>query len=761
MNQSEATKLAERWATQGWHAFPVAVAWDEGKRSTNKRPLTRSGFHDATTDPARVRSLFAGGSIRAGEEWGVGLCPGMSGRMVLDVDVKGGQRGDEELADLEEQHDKLPPGPVIITASGGQHIILEKGDRPVDNTDLASGVEVRSDSGFIVAPGTTTPWGSWQVDEATRGTPIPPAPAWLFEVLAANGAKTGGGSTGGHWRPLDEAELVDADRTALAELRRLGGHGEYLKDGCVQVTRPGKAAGSSASVGYIGPGVVKVFTPNWPPLQQGAVYEVDDLCRIADLIEAGDDEGAQRAADPVASLLNDPANAPSSSDVPPFAIYNPAMAFPLERVWPPALVAFVRQLGVATSTDPAMVATLALPVLAAAIGNSRAVAMTSTWEERGNLWTVVVAPPSVGKSPVGRAVRAPLLALQHDHDLIYASEHEQWEVTGNGTAPAARHLVVSNTTVEALSEAMRNHSRGTVLFRDELSGWLRSMSQYKGGAGDDRQIFLELWGREDVRITRKGKPPITQHDPHLSITGTTQPGVLTSLLGTVDGFGQRFLVCVPPVLHGNERAPDVTAAAIADYDRLVRGLYRLEGDEYGRPLLLEWAPGARDAMVDFRQQFRDEQASDALSPVLQEVWGKARAYLGRLTVILAATWGVAEGIPEIVTPEIIESAARVVAYYLNQSVAVYGEGIDEPPPERNKLLGPSARADLIHALRRSHPRTLREIHHNLRSWRHVAPRAAVEEVLSMSKAGELVVTRRSLSNGHDSFTIDLPPKGAR
>lgn len=286
------------------------------------------------------------------------------------------------------------------------------------------------------------------------------------------------------------------------------------------------------------------------------------------------------------------------------------------------------------------------------------------------------------------------------------------------------------------------------------------MTQYKGGAGDDRQIFLELWGREPVRVIRKGKPPIVQSDPYLCITGTTQPGVLSSLLGTVDGFGQRFLVCVPPLLPGNERAPDVTASVLADYDRLVSGLYALDGDEGGQPQLLAWTPDAREAMLAYRQEFRDEQSSDALSPVLQECWGKARAYLGRLAVILAATWHVDAGVQAVVTPEIVAGAARVVAYFLNQSVAVFGEGIDVPTPERDRVLGPKEREDLLHALHRKHPRTVCSIGKDIRSWRHAHPRQRLETALSMGKTGEVLVTKKVLPNGVESYVVDLPPAGS-
>ncbi len=570
MNQSNTTELGTRWATQGWHAFPVAVSWDEQKQSTNKRPLTKNGFHDATDDPARVRSLFAGASIRQGEAWGVGLCPGRSGRMVLDIDIKGGQRGDEELAALEEQHGKLPPGPVIVTASGGTHIILDKGDRAVDNTDLAAGIEVRADSGFIVAPGTTTPWGSWQIDEATRGTPIPPAPPWIFDCLATNGAKPGGGTTG-HWQPVDEGTLNPADRAALAALRRLGGHGEYLQSGSVQVTRPGKTAGGSASVGYIGPGAVKIWSANWPPLHQSAVYGADNLCRIADLMEAGDEEGAKRAADPIASVMGDPAAAVDTA--PPFAVYDPEMLFPLE-VFPPAFADYVGQAAVSTSVDEMQMAVLSLLALGAAIGNSRALQLRRKWIERSNLWVVVVAKPGMRKSSAGSQAIAPLKGIQSELDAISTSEVEQWKIMGakGSPEPTHRQMMVDDITVEALGREMRNHPRCTLQYTDELSGWLASMGQYKAGPSGDRQKYMSAWSRESFRSSRIGRSTIIVPHPHLSIGGTAQPDVIKPILYLKDGFGHRFLACAPKQIPTDVYSSDISPEVDAAYDALVRGL---------------------------------------------------------------------------------------------------------------------------------------------------------------------------------------------
>lgn len=86
---------------------------------------------------------------------------------------------------------------------------------------------------------------------------------------------------GGHWRKIERDRLGAGDRAALEALEALGGHSPYHQvdahgDEVLYVTRPGKTAGSSASVGHIGPGVVKVFSESWRGLPQG-VYDADQL----------------------------------------------------------------------------------------------------------------------------------------------------------------------------------------------------------------------------------------------------------------------------------------------------------------------------------------------------------------------------------------------------------------------------------------------------------------------------------------------------
>ena len=47
-------------------------------------------------------------------------------------------------------------------------------------------------------------------------------------------------------------------------------------------------------------------------------------------------------------------------------------------------------------------------------------------------------------------------------------------------------------------------SPGISVIRDELSGWIASMDQYKGGKGAERQAYLSLWSSTALKIDRKG-----------------------------------------------------------------------------------------------------------------------------------------------------------------------------------------------------------------------------------------------------------------
>jgi hypothetical protein len=111
------------------------------------------GLYDATKDAKRISGWWdlnpgANVAIRTGAPSGV---------VVLDVDPAKG--GAESLAKLRQEFPDLPAKPTVITGNGGEHYYFAHPGHPVPNSagQLAPGLDVRGDGGYVVIPPSTHP----------------------------------------------------------------------------------------------------------------------------------------------------------------------------------------------------------------------------------------------------------------------------------------------------------------------------------------------------------------------------------------------------------------------------------------------------------------------------------------------------------------------------------------------------------------------------------------------------------------------------
>lgn len=281
---------------RGLAAFPIAIIWDDAKGKTNKRPLTDHGFTDAVQDKDELLGLIRSGvgRMRPGEVLACAVRPGSGGFVVFDGDVDNGKHGAEFLHDVL----KLPPWTYSPrTASGGVHQWYRKrSDVVVGNvaTWEKQGVDVRSDKGYLVSPGTITPWGSW-TDPAEPGWGTfaqVPEKIWT-EMVGATGSGSSSSPTGSatwkrydptthdevlHPATLDILEWLTSDERGENKVKVESITFRTRADGdpYLELTRPGKGSGISATLGYVSPGALKVFSSNWPEVGSG-VYDIWQL----------------------------------------------------------------------------------------------------------------------------------------------------------------------------------------------------------------------------------------------------------------------------------------------------------------------------------------------------------------------------------------------------------------------------------------------------------------------------------------------------
>lgn len=204
-------------AAKGFKVFPIAP-------NAKFPPLVTGWKEKATSDPETVRLLWL-----ATPEANIGIHA--DGLCIIDVDTKKG--GDESLELLRMVED-LPPTLMARTPSGGSHLYyrLADGHPGVPNSVelLGRGLDVRSAGGYVIAPGSSTPGGSY--DWIGPDTALARTPEWLTARLGTIVPKLGTTADVAD-APQDVVDrAADWLRTAERSVRGAGGDQAAYRVAC-------------------------------------------------------------------------------------------------------------------------------------------------------------------------------------------------------------------------------------------------------------------------------------------------------------------------------------------------------------------------------------------------------------------------------------------------------------------------------------------------------------------------------------------------
>lgn len=116
-----------------------------------KRPKTRNGCKDATTDAAQVKAWW--------QQWpgaNIGIATGSrsGGIFVIDLDIDEdkGVDGYHTLEDWQRENGSFPETWMVITGRGGYHIYFKSDFEVRNRAGIIDGVDVRGEGGYVVAP---------------------------------------------------------------------------------------------------------------------------------------------------------------------------------------------------------------------------------------------------------------------------------------------------------------------------------------------------------------------------------------------------------------------------------------------------------------------------------------------------------------------------------------------------------------------------------------------------------------------------------
>lgn len=411
--------------------------------------------------------------------------------------------------------------------------------------------------------------------------------------------------------------------------------------------------------------------PDFPDDQPGSDFNDMAAMYSLEAVRALVSDGELPSGEP-AAIVSDGA-APEPVDL--WARYQEP---PLPRgLLPDIIERFAFTQGEIMGADPAGLAMAALTVCAAAIPDRIGLQVKRndpTWVENARLWTALVGPPSRKKTPIFKAATAPLrkidntlmrayLSAKNDYDALSAADKKEAE------RPRQKRLMISDTTIEAAQEVLRDSPDGVLSEQDELSGWFGTMDKYAPGKGAqaDRAFWLKAFNGGTYNLNRIGRGASQIPNLSVSLLGGIQPEPVRKLATETmdDGLIQRLIpVILRPAAVGRDVPSD---NVINEYDRLVGELYLLRPPQRGaiqssHDSPLAFSSGAKVIRERLEQEHLDlVESLETVSPKLAAHFGKYDGIFARLCL----TWHCIERHEGMIPPaEISQDTAQRVANFM-------------------------------------------------------------------------------------------------
>lgn len=460
---------------------------------------------------------------------------------------------------------------------------------------------------------------------------------------------------------------------------------------------------------------------------------------------------------------------------------------------PPALRAWLCDIAERLQVPLDYPAAAVVVLMASLIGNQLRIRpkRRDDWTVTPNLWGAIVGRPGTMKTPAISEVFKPLYRLVKQAEEEFNERHNDFKfelekleirkiaqreemkkaakkrLSLDGFAacsedieePAERRYIVNDSTVEKQGEILNQNPNGILVFRDELTGWLRSLDDER--RANDRAFHLESWNGGPYIFDRIGRGTLKIASTTTSIFGGIQPGPLAAYLrsalafGGDDGLFQRFQVMVypdaPREWRNIDRWPDTEAknTAFATFERIANLiLENAETDDAGSHLA-RFADEAQEFFNEWLTDVMTSLRSDAIEhPLLESHLTKYR----KLMPSLALIFHLCDGTDNNVSLQAAQMAAAWCSYLWEHAQRIYGLALKADILNARTLAWHFQKGDLENGF------TAREV--TQKGWTGLATVEAVKEAIeTLVLYGWLrSIETRNPAGGRPTVTYDINPR---
>ncbi|MCB0707445.1 MAG: DUF3987 domain-containing protein [Saprospiraceae bacterium] len=299
----------------------------------------------------------------------------------------------------------------------------------------------------------------------------------------------------------------------------------------------------------------------------------------------------------------------------------------------------------------------ALTAASSIIGNAYAIRYRHGQVYPCILYSAIVGNSSIGKTPAIKLCLGPIFDMEKEYQKEYLEQLEMWkqECYENSISntrqpdppqPKQKEILINDATTEAINLSLTRNPRGLLLYRDELSGWINSLNQYRKGS--DTEFWLSNWSNATSKVSRASKDPLYIKKPNVDVLGGIQPAVLERNMAgdgrEENGFLARVLFAYPKEMvkpYESERSPDISV-----FDRYKKICFYLRDlpsrieppatpyeDWTVESIYLDLDDDARIAYKAFHRDNTD-QINASNNDTMKSILGKMENYCLRFALIL-------------------------------------------------------------------------------------------------------------------------------
>lgn len=417
--------------------------------------------------------------------------------------------------------------------------------------------------------------------------------------------------------------------------------------------------------------------------------------------------------------------------------------------------------------DAGYVGMAAMTFAAAAIPNNCVVQpkrTDPTWIEPAILWTMLYGPPSVKKSPVLRMLSAILRRINAEHAKAHKAAMAEYlqrkkaagkdpeAIAALGEPPAPKQAVVTDFTVEALSEVLKDeiNSDGRTLVAMDEGALFITPSAYGNGNGSDIPVKLKLYAGDPEWILRIKRGRVYVLCWGTSFLGCSTPEAIIQVIKRMpnNGLLQRVLWLEGTAGAGSNTTP-FDEQHLKDYESVIERLHKLLTDKEIRYYFNTEAQAAVHEIFDsFRRLQRLVQFDE---PRYAEQIGKWEGLFARLCLVSHIVYQA----PGDIAIGTVQRIHRLFTEYLMPQIARFHAltgGRSEQDMSTTTAGRVAQAASAI--LRMGHTTaTTTSLHRALNFWRHTSFMDKLDILATLVGAGWLMPAQEQ--EGDRIVTLDM------